>query len=1117
MKAAIIFPVLFLSLVLSGAEATDESSKQRISDSAVTPVIDGVVNDAEWADATVFPRFIRVAEDTPPTPDQMRLMMKFDDENLYIGFRAEMDMDPEIVRLPDDSQETVGVDSLEITLCPPDSPMWMKFVVERAGGKTDLRYKNWNIQPASGWNPEWQYKSRILPGEFLVKNIWEGEIAIPWKSLEMTPPPPGELLQVPATLVRTHGNKKFYSSPLPRQSSWTRVSSPWGLPDSHVRGMLLFARGKSVIRYEDSRNFETGRASYRATFTGPGNYVFMPRVWNIKNSQDVLFSGKTDFSGDRIDWEGGVTVKEKRHVMMYFQITDGEGISGVVSRHGNCLFIQPPFWGEGEYIPSRDVLAVSGALNMQTLPESGKIHIRLADQNGKDVASEALPTDGKREFFLEMPLEKVVAGKYTLLVRLDDRTGKALNSFSKPFEFERPDWLTHKRGIVTAPPAGFSPLKHSETADGIQVDVSRHSLVFKDSFLPEKITLSGEEFSSGAWTFQAETDSGIQEFKPVAPLKVTDGNKRGITLVYKGESKDLFLEATVRIEFDSFLWHKVKLSPKSGNVKVKELSLAAPMKPEKLRYMASSDASSPLDVPFYYALISKARTDRVLPKPDLHYTVEASGNGWHYEKMFGSFYFVGGEDRGAYFLIPSQENFFVKDKYNSVSDRENEFAFAINFIDTPTEIKAPLRYEFGVSLLPVKEHGDIQKLRRVGQFFYGEKGWDPETYRRENKVAQRHFNDPWSPRFMRPKELPVFPEKYYTTDVLPCWTLKTTQCGNPEPPEKELAEIAAHIKGINESSKAMPTLWYDAMMAPMVPNVTKYLADFERYPANRLPVEYYSTLVCPKSSWPDYYCYGLEQRLKQGVKSIYLDMTSMGVCSNRNHGCGYTDTDGRRRGSIPVLETRELFLRMQALVKGNDPEGIVILHGRLMTPNTLWVDVNTTGEEWTRAKDYSSLSPEFYQLACMNTEKVGTVGVHFAGLIYKQYPQARSGNVTQAEIMGLALLHNDTLYSVNGIEIPGNKMVWDALATFGADKPGTVWTPYWRNPANEYPDGVAVSSYERDGKLLLVIFNVAYEEKSYDLGRWSGRVIRDTLNNYAEVSAKALKMLSRGFRLLQVE
>ncbi|MPN40010.1 hypothetical protein SDC9_187545 [bioreactor metagenome] len=195
---------------------------------------------------------------------------------------------------------------------------------------------------------------------------------------------------------------------------------------------------------------------------------------------------------------------------------------------------------------------------------------------------------------------------------------------------------------------------------------------------------------------------------------------------------------------------------------------------------------------------------------------------------------------------------------------------------------------------------------------------------------------------------------------------------------------------------------------------------------------------------------------------------------------------------------------------------MLLLHGNTVSPLCTWFDVVIFGEEWTTTSDYRTLTPELFQLSNMGTGQLGPVVSFFAGLLYAQYPTARESSVTQSEVFGLSLIHNEYPYSGNAIELPGLQMLWRATESFGTDAPDSEWIPYWRNPASDYPGGVAVSSYRKpDGRELLVLFNPAYREAEYDLSRW--KQIRNAMDDNREVPEKRLRIEPRGFRLYLAE
>ena len=93
------------------------------------------------------------------------------------------------------------------------------------------------------------------------------------------------------------------------------------------------------------------------------------------------------------------------------------------------------------------------------------------------------------------------------------------------------------------------------------------------------------------------------------------------------------------------------------------------------------------------------------------------------------------------------------------------------------------------------------------------------------------------------------------------------------------------------------------------------------------------------------------------------------------------------------------------------------------------------------------------------------------------------------------------------------KMVWDVLEAFGADEKDSVWIPYWRNPLSAYPEGAAVSSWERNGEKLLVVYNVAYSPVTVELP--CDAEYYDTLRE--EKHPAVFELAGRSLRLLSVK
>ena len=117
-------------------------------------------------------------------------MLCYDSGYLYVGLRADIDWEPGIVPVKFDDLNIWTVDSFDIALIPvPEKANdIVRFIVERGGGRADMRAKGQVKQPAGDWNPEWKSAVRLIAHSYMSAYTWEAEIAIPWKSLGICAP-----------------------------------------------------------------------------------------------------------------------------------------------------------------------------------------------------------------------------------------------------------------------------------------------------------------------------------------------------------------------------------------------------------------------------------------------------------------------------------------------------------------------------------------------------------------------------------------------------------------------------------------------------------------------------------------------------------------------------------------------------------------------------------------------------------------------------------------------------------------------------------------------------------------------------------------------------------------
>ena len=1110
LKISIIIITILLGIVMKASSPC----ASRIPYSTQAPKISGTINSKEWCDAAILSRFSDAAGGNL-TDNFTLAMVKYDDKNLYFAFRCKIAFDPKIEAFPQDAQDMYNVDSIEISIMPPGAKptsTWSKFIFERGGGKLEQKVAGQVRLNACDWNPKWEVKCRTIPHAFFVASTWEAEVAIPWSSLGQPAPKSGSEWSVQIT--RNADNVRLSSNIANRSSSWAPVQSNWGLINPLSFGTFIFTRNQPVLRFTKYDDFSNGIIGIQGKFTSKIKAELSEFAWKTSDSNKIFTKTKSKIDGKYLYAKKLMSLDKINSMMMHWEVKDdfGKVASGTLK-----TFLKPPFAVEVAPIYSQDKVVFLGDLNKVRIPQNAKIMAELKNKSGKSIVSKKIRIKPDTKYFeLSLPFTNVAAGdKVTAVAMMLNSYGKPIHAFSQEVKkVAIPTWMHKNYGKITKPPAGWAPVQVKKTKNELELEILKNSYRFGKGLLPEAIKLRDKPFSASALSFDIVTQDGQQKLKSDRGIKITSQDARGVTLDWHGASSDLKLKARIRVEFDGLAWYEITLIPLKTKLIIRSLSLKMPVIPEAIRYMRAINSMGTLEGASYYALVGAGKIKHKLPIPDMPFTIGLSGDGWKFENCFNNFYWMGGEDSGVFFVLPSMQNMHIKNNFSTVIDDDKNFEVSFNLIDHDYVVTQKLDYEFGFILTPSKTVKNPARLRRMGAGFTGDM---PKDRSRPTSVSPKFFNTPVGKRFFHdPKQLTV-PKDYLTTAMLCCWLVKGSQNGNPTPDRKELDMISREVAGIKKSIGGSPTLWYDGLFSMYhLPQAIDFQYEWERYPKTRLTVEQHGTLMCPTQTWSDYYLYGAKKRMKQGIESFYMDMTSFGPCSNRFHGCGYRDDNGVIKGKIPFLAGREMFLKYQNLVKSNNPNGIVMMHQTALSPLVLWVDSATHGEAWTVAKDYKTLALEFYQSSLMCTRQLGTTVNFFPGLILTFYKQAQDASTTLAEVCGLTFVHGESMWNGVPAQIPGLMLVWNALDKFGIDSPETQWIPYWRNKWSEYPKGVAISSYKRGGEELLVIFNQHEKNKRLNPAIFKNCQVVDTITGKVLKQAPT-EIKKRDFRLLKLK
>ena len=167
--------ICFTSLL---AQEFNRKSYTTVRVQSETPVIDGVINDDEWADVEWGEDFTVHAPNNGDKPKQRtKFKIKYDDNNIYVAYYA-YHSDPSKIESRLSRRDNFPGDWMEINIDSYfDKNTAFSFTISASGVKGDEfisgNGNNWD----TNWNPIWYGESKI------VSDGWTAEVKIPLSQL----------------------------------------------------------------------------------------------------------------------------------------------------------------------------------------------------------------------------------------------------------------------------------------------------------------------------------------------------------------------------------------------------------------------------------------------------------------------------------------------------------------------------------------------------------------------------------------------------------------------------------------------------------------------------------------------------------------------------------------------------------------------------------------------------------------------------------------------------------------------------------------------------------------------------------------------------------------------
>ncbi|NPV45841.1 MAG: hypothetical protein HPY69_02685 [Armatimonadetes bacterium] len=383
------------------------------------------------------------------------------------------------------------------------------------------------------------------------------------------------------------------------------------------------------------------------------------------------------------------------------------------------------------------------------------------------------------------------------------------------------------------------------------------------SLLPTSVTSQGVELLRRPITLVVTLDGKPRQV-PLELFRVTERRATRVSFVAKGRAEGLVFRVDGWVEYDGFLWLNL-YAPAGGKV-------------EALRIEAAMD---PPQTTLYQAF-DRRKAGWIGEQPIAFPWVADREN-----NVVDFYHWFGNEDRGLGFTYTSLQHWQPRseDAIAVLTPGSQATIYTINLIEDPADLRGR-SFFFGLQATPIKPL--------------------PPDY--HSLLADTLYLDDW--RACR--------QLADNMDMTVIWPLETgIMKGLNDPCGVDATRMAAAVQQAHDAGLPLMTIAAcPQKVSAQVPELAEYRTEWQVLPESALDWDGQPQLQnCGKSlslrKWL-FHGWTAENVARFGTDGIYFDGWQAGqiACQNAAHGCGWTDAQGKRHSTVPVLEGREFNQRM---------------------------------------------------------------------------------------------------------------------------------------------------------------------------------------------------------------
>ncbi len=534
-----------------------------------TPVVDGTINDAEWAGAARTTGFVKLSEHLV-AEEQTVVRATWDDEALYLAFDCANPTKRELIaRLKERDSGVYMEDAVDFIARPePDGYPYYHFICNAIGTVYDATMDPRRQTPAdTGYNPNCVFRTSRQADR------WQMECRLPFGELGgRAAPRDGERWRV---------NFCRDGETMNRYSSWSFAAGNF---HSVARfGELVFSTTDRAIQLGPIGDLARGQVATQLTLTG---FLFDPLV-TVKG---VLLGGDAKSiveQSNRLADYRAVTIKAPPLVTGTYHLTvRATTATGPMYYQRLPFRVNKPYDVTAEGYPYEGKLHVTANIGGLTAPPAGLV-ARSRLLRGTEVVAECRAerfTSGLGAASLD--IDRLAPGKYRVLSEAVAPDGQVLGSAEAEYEhFAKPAWWRNTIASDHSVPNPWTPVR----ADARQVSVLGRDYV-GDGALPQQIINQGRPMLSGPVDLSLKVGGAagnLARLPAAETARFADLVQRTAT----GAVGNVAVKVVQTTEFDGLQRYDLTLTP-NGAAVIDELALAVPVRSPYAAFLCPSNGST---------------------------------------------------------------------------------------------------------------------------------------------------------------------------------------------------------------------------------------------------------------------------------------------------------------------------------------------------------------------------------------------------------------------------------------------------------------------------------------------------------------------------------------------